>query len=152
MADRYSIAAETVGYKPLGLSALRTLVTDATLAYADTNVHLFTLATENPIIEYFKTYGLLIKVTYQTNPNDVNLTIGSLSLPEANTTPLTAATLVESTAWDSKVIDLNTSGGTNVEYYFLDDIIIRGNYIYLKYQYSGDPGNDPKVEIKLVEV
>ena len=150
MADIYGLNAATVGNVPTG-TAIPTLVTDATLAYVNTNETLFSMA-KNDVIQFYGNYHLQIKVTYAENPADVDLTIKALSLPEANATPLTAATLVESAAWDSKVIDLNTSGGTNVEYYFLEDITIRGNYLYLSYTYSGDPTNDVSVEIKLCRV
>jgi hypothetical protein len=155
MADRYAIADQTIGLTAQGRT-IKTLVTSAVLTYANTNQTLFTLASTQPILEANKTYHLKIKVIAPAGgtAGGRTITIRTVSLPEANATPLTTGSVVASAAWDSKVItlpDALTTAGQFEEHY-LEDITKRGEFLYLSYQYSGDPTRNPSVEIKLCEV
>ena len=146
--DRYTINAATVGHVPTG-TTIKTLVTDAVLDYADTGEHLFTMS-KNDVIEYFANYHLQIKIEYPNDPgSSKGLTIRAFSSAEEITTPLDE---IKDT-WDSKAITLTNGAATDdTEYYYLEDLTIRGNYLYLSYQYDAEPDEDPKVEIKLCRV
>jgi hypothetical protein len=106
--------------------------------------------TKNDVIEYFANYHLQIKIEYPNDPGIAKgLTIRAFSTAEEITTPLDE---IKGT-WESKAITLKSGASTgDTEYYYLEDLTIRGNYLYLSYQYDAAPDEDPKVEIKLCKV
>jgi hypothetical protein len=135
------------------------IVTGAVLTYASTSELAFTL--DNGLayypIEVYGSYVLEVKVTYNGNPADVNLTIGQASSSYA-LTAANAISQLDSDYWVTEVIDLDTSGTGTIDYYLVPDALLNGKYIYFKYQYSGDPDvgggsvNDPTVELKLTRI
>lgn len=146
-ADRYTEALATIN------GTTETVVTEDTLEYADTNEHAFTLTNGGAYvdIEYWKDYVCEIKVYYDGDPNDVNLTVGMASSNQA-LTAANAVSQLDTDYWATEVIDLDTGGDTTTDYYLLDDGYLNGKYIYFKYQYSGDPGNDPIVTVYLNKI
>ena len=141
--DRYTIAATTIG-------DIETVATLDTIAYASTNELAFTLDSGLAYYEipaqYYSSYVVTVQVTYRGNPANVNLTIGTASCGH-ELTAANAISQLDSDFWATKVIDLNTVGGTGTEYYLLPDCLLNGKYIYFKYQYSGDCTTDPKIAI-----
>ncbi|MBC8384872.1 MAG: hypothetical protein H8E57_05090 [Candidatus Cloacimonetes bacterium] len=132
-------------------NAFATIFTSATLTYADTNEHaLASAATE---IKAYADYVLEIKITYAGNPNDVYLTIGATTTNQVLTGDQAFAQLT-SEYWSTNEIDLNTSGGTDTFSHKLrlaaTDLL--GKYLHTKYEYSGDPGNDPTVAVTLNKI
>ena len=149
-ADRYIVATTTIGNDR---SDGEVVVTLAALTYASTSELAFTLDSGKAYynIGYYSSYVLEVKITYAGNPNNVNLTIGQAS----STYELTGAKAIaelDSDYWVTEVIDLDTSGATSTDYYLVPDALLNGKYIYFKYQYSGDPVNDPTVELKLTRI
>lgn len=120
----------------------------ATLDYADTNEHA--LEDTPRQIEYYKDYIVEFKITYAGNPDDVNLILG-VATSNIELTGDNAVSQLSSDYWETKTIDLNTAGGTSTEYYRIRITAneINGKNLYTKYQYSGDPSNDPTVEATL---
>ena len=129
------------------------IVTGAALTYASTSQLAFTLDSVLAyyLIELYSSYVVEVKITYAGNPNDVNLTIGQASSSYA-LTAANAISQLDTDYWTTEVIDLNTAGGTGTEYYLVPDALLNGKYIYFSYQYSGDPGNDPVVELKITRI
>ena len=130
------------------------LVASATLTYADANEH--SLATPVKGLGY-KDYFIVIKITYDGVPNDVDLTFGMASCPYeltgANGITYMNDTSADSDWWSTEVIDLLSGGaGTEVRLHYCASGFLNGNWLYFKYQYSGDPGNDPTIEVELVAV
>ena len=120
---------------------------NAALTYADTNQHLLTIP--QPVLKFYKEVGLQIKIKNKADTDAANLTIRALSLPVANAAPLTAATLVRAT-WDSVVCALNEGTPVVTETWFLEDIKLRGKYLYVSYQYSANPGAEKSPEVEIV--
>ena len=148
-SDQYVVVTTTIG-------DIETVVTSDTLEYADTNEHGFNLnanwtTNDNYDIYYYSAYVVEIQVIYRGNPNNVNLTIGVASSGQ-NLTVANAITQFDSDYWLTEVIDLNTSGGTGTECFLIPEALLNGKYIYFKYQYSGDPGNDPKIAIFVTRI
>jgi len=139
--SRYEVARSTVD------GTQHELFDSATLVYADANEHaLGTVQT----IEYYKEVVVEIKLTYAGNTADKDLTFG-IATSNYELTGANAISQLDSAYWSTKVIDLNTSGGTSTEYYLITIPAsdIKGKYLYSKYQYEGEPTNDPTVEVKL---
>ena len=145
--NRFEIALSTID------PDTEIVVTEDTLAYADTNEHAFTLTNTQAYVDlyYWKDYVCEIKVYYNGNPNDVNLTIGYASSNQSMTAAL-AITQLDTDYWTTEVIDLDTAGDTTTDYILLDGGTLNGRYLYLKYQYSGDPGNDPIITVYLNKI
>ena len=150
MSDRYGVNSAMIGGDGTGDTAI-TIHTQAALTYADTDEH--TLETAPEELTYYKNIKFRIPVTYTGNPNDVNLTIG-VATSDIELTGAQALAQFSSDFWTTKIIDLNTSGGTSTfqELLEIDASEINGQYVYTKYQYSGDPGNDPSVGVILSKV
>ena len=139
--DRYGLNATTID------GTQHNLFTSATLVYADANEHALGDVKE---MEYYKDLVAEIKLTYAGNPADKNLTFGIAT----SNYELTGANSISQLAlnyWSTVVIDLDTSGGTSTDYYKINIPAseINGKYLYSKYQYEGEPTNDPTVEVKL---
>jgi len=148
-ADRYQVSMSTIGYVSEGADhTIETVVTSAALTYANTNENAFTLDSGNAFykIEMYKDYVVTVQVIYAGNPNDVNLTIGTASCGH-ELTAANAISQLDTDFWSTEVINLDTSGGTDTDYYLIPDCLLNGKYLYFKYQYSGDPGNDPKIAV-----
>lgn len=127
------------------------IYSSATLTYADTSEHEF--AASPTELEYYKNLAFEIEITYDGNPSDVNLTVG-FATSNKELTGANAISQLDSDYWETLQIDLNTSGGTDTEYYLvrIPAYEINGKFVYAKYQYSGDPSNDPTVEVTLNKV
>ena len=140
--SRYEVARSTVD------ETQHKLFDSAVLVYADANEHAL-VATPNSL-EYYKEIVAEIKITYTGNPADKNLTFG-IATSNYELTGANAISQLDSEYWSTNVIDLNTSGGTSTEYYLITIPAsdIKGKYLYSKYQYEGEPTNDPTVEVKL---
>ena len=147
--DRYTESMSTIGYVFDGADhTIETVVTSAALTYVSTTDTIFTLDSGAAFykMEMYKDYVVTVQVIYAGNPNDVNLTIGTASCGH-ELTALNAISQLDSDFWSTEVINLDTSGGTDTDYYLIPDCLLNGKYLYFKYQYSGDPGNDPKIAI-----
>ncbi len=120
----------------------------ATLTYADNNEHA--LEAKPTELKLYREVVVEIKLTYAGNPADKNLTFG-IATSNYELTGANAISQLDSEYWTTKVIDLNTSGGTSTEYYLITIPAsdIKGKYLYSKYKYEGEPTNDPTVEVKL---
>ena len=148
--SRYDVNAAMIGGDGTDDTTV-TVHTQATITYADTSEHaLEATPTE---LTYYKNCKLRIPITYTGNPGDVNLTIGAATA-DIELTGAQALAQFSSDFWTTKVIDLNTSGGTSTfqELLEIDAADINGQYLYTKYQYSGDPSNDPSVGVILSKV
>jgi len=148
-ADRYITSMATIGnVDGTNDHTIETVVTSAALTYVSTTDTIFTLDSGAAFykMEMYKDYVVTVQVIYAGNPNDVNLTIGTASCGH-ELTALNAISQLDSDFWSTEVINLDTSGGTDTDYYLIPDCLLNGKYLYFKYQYSGDPGNDPKIAI-----
>ena len=124
----------------------RTLHTDATLTYANTNETA--LEATPTTLEYYKDIVLEIKVTSLANTTGQTLTIKAAT-SDYLVTGAEAIAAFESGYWTSKAITLNA--GVDTLYYKLAIAAneICGKYLYTSTTYSADPTGDPKVEVKL---
>lgn len=145
-ADEYTVQLATVGDQ-------ETVVTSAVLTYADNNEHAFTLDNAQAYFDiyYYAGYSIEIQIIYTGNPNDVNLLIG-VGTSGQSVTAINAISQFDVDYWAVKTIDLNTSGGTSTECFLLPEGLLSGKYLYFKHQYSGDPGNDPKIAIYITKI
>ncbi len=147
--DRYITSLATIGnVDGTNDHVIETVVSSAVLAYTNTNETAFTLDSGEAyyIAEMYKSYVVTVQVIYTGNPNDVNLTIKTASCGH-ELTAANAISQLDSDFWSSKVIDLNTSGGTGTEYYLVPDCLLNGKFLYFSFTYSGDPSHDPKIAI-----
>ena len=147
MADLMQTSAVTLGND--GQEGITTVISAAAvLTYENTNE--LPLVTTPQRINKYKNLIAEITVLYTGNPNDVDLTFG-MATSNIELTGANAIANLDSAYWATKVIDLNTSGGTGTEYYTfkIAQEDIKGKFVYFKYKYEGDPGNDPNITFNL---
>jgi len=129
-----------------------TVRASAVLTYANTSETIVTpdgLSVDYTTIQAYKSYPIVIKVTYKGNiSNAATLTITGYSLPYA----ITGAEVlddIKSSALSSSVTITLTAAASDLdnEYYYLPESLLVGKYFYITTTFSADPVIDPWIEI-----